>query len=438
MGGSHAHRDDAAPVEVQSRPRAVLLAVLGAFAVLTVAGLVVLWPNGADVDELSESVTFAAPGVTFPRADVIDVQPACERLEDDDGCGRITVRVSEGVGVDSELEVGVPPDVLEAGLSPGDTVKLIRIPAQDQQDPSFNYFGTVRSAPVGLMLGVFVVVVLVVARWRGLFALVGLAFAGSVLVTFMLPALLAGENAPLVGIVGSAAIMYVVLYTTHGFSLRTSAALAGTLVGILMTAGIGYAAVRSSRLTGVTDDGDRILSTLGGDLSFQGLLTCAIIVAGLGVLNDVTITQASAVWELRGAAPTLSRRRVFVSGMRIGRDHIASTIYTIVFAYAGTALTVLLLLSLYERPVLDLLATEEIGQEVVRTLATSIGLVLAVPLTTLIAVATLPPAASETATTDQHQNRYPSRADGLAGRPRGRRATAVPEEGPGSTEQGGG
>ena len=394
MGGSHAHRaaEDAVPVTVERRPRLVLLAVLGALFVLTISGVVALWPDTSKVDELSESVSFAAPGVTFPSADVVEVQEPCASLSEDQGCGRITVRVAEGESADEEVTVGVPPDVLEAGLTAGDTVKLIVVPAQDQQEPSYSYFGTVRTPPIALLLGIFVVVVVAVARWRGVFALIGLAFAGAVFVSFMLPALLSGENGPLVGIVGSSAIMYVVLYTTHGWSLRTSAALAGTLVGIGLTAAIGYLAVGDSRLTGVTDDGDRILSTLGGDLSFQGLLTCAIIIAGLGVLNDVTITQASAVWEIRGAAPTISRRRVFVSGMRIGRDHIASTIYTIVFAYAGTALTVLLLLSLYDRPFLDLLATEEIGQEVVRTLATSIGLVLAVPLTTLIAVVTLPAA----------------------------------------------
>jgi uncharacterized membrane protein len=425
---------------VEGRHRAVLLALLGIFGVLTVAGLVVLWPDNAKVDELSDSVSFAAPGVTFPQADVLDVQEPCARIELDDGCGKITVRVTEGIGIASEIDIGVPPDVLEAGLARGDTVKLIRVPANAEQglEPSFNYFGTVRTAPVGLLLAVFVVVVLAVARWRGLFALIGLAFAGAVFVWFILPALLSGANGPLVGIVGASAIMYVVLYTTHGFSLRTSAALAGTLAGILLTAGIAYASVGGARLTGAADDSDRILDTLGGDLSLQGLLTCAIIIAGLGVLNDVTITQASAVWEIRGAAPTVSRRRVFVSGMRIGRDHIASTIYTIVFAYAGTALTILLLLSLYERPALDLLTTEEIGQEVVRTLATSIGLVLAVPLTTLIAVATLPPETAPREEAPESHTQYDAHADGLAGRPRGRRATDVPEEGPGSTEQGGG
>ena len=392
MGGSHSHRLDGSTgsVAVHSRPRRILTGLLALCAVLTVVGVVMLWPDSQKVQTLSESVDFAAPGVTFPRAEVVDTEEPCARLEDNEGCGRITVRVSEGEGTDKEVTMGVPPDVLDAGLARGDVVKLIRTPAQQGQDAAFNYFGTVRTAPVGWLLAVFVVVVIAVARWRGVLALVGLGFAAAVIIKFMLPALVSGQNGPLVGVVGSSAIMFVVLYTTHGWSLRTSAALAGTLAGIVLTAAIALYAVGGATLTGVADDGDRILSTLAGDLSFQGLLTCAIIIAGLGVLNDVTITQASAVWEIRAAAPALSRRGVFVSGMRIGRDHIASTIYTIVFAYAGTALTILLLLSLYELPFFDLLATEEIGQEVVRTLATSIGLVLAVPLTTLIAVATLP------------------------------------------------
>jgi len=111
-----------------------------------------------------------------------------------------------------------------------------------------------------------------------------------------------------------------------------------------------------------------------------------VIVAGLGVLNDVTITQASAVWELRAASPTMSPAALFAAGMRIGRDHIASTIYTIVFAYAGTAMALLLLLSLYHRPLLELIGDEGIAEEVVRTLSSAIGLVLAVPVTTAIAV----------------------------------------------------
>lgn len=392
MGGTHAHRDGHAEVDVDPLPKRILLGLLAVAAVLTVVGLVALRPDGAKVDALADDISFSAPGVTFPKAEVLTVEEACPTASTPtDTCGQVTARVSEGEGSGTEVSLNVPPEVLSSDLAPGDTVKLIRTPPQAGKDVSFGYFGTVRTAPVGLMLGLFVVVVLLVARLRGLMALVGLAFSAGVIIWFMLPALLSGRSGVLVGVVGAAAIMFVVLYTTHGWSLRTSAALGGTLAGIGLTGLIGALAVGGTRLTGVADEGGRVLGTFADDLSFPGLLTCAIIVAGLGVLNDVTITQASSVWEIRAAAPDLSRREVFASGMRIGRDHIASTIYTIVFAYAGTALTILLVLSLYDRPFLDLLATEEIGQEVVRTLATSIGLVLAVPLTTAIAVATLPP-----------------------------------------------
>ena len=183
--------------------------------------------------------------------------------------------------------------------------------------------------------------------------------------------------------------MFVVLYLAHGLSVRTSTALAGTLFGVGITAGLGVLAVDGARLSGVADDEGATLAAFIQTMDPKDLLTCAVIVAGLGVLNDVTITQSSAVWELRAAAPRLGRRELFHSGMRIGRDHIASTIYTIVFAYAGAALPVLLLLFLYERPVLDMLQTESISEEIVRTLASAIGLVLAVPVTTLIAALTV-------------------------------------------------
>lgn len=207
----------------------------------------------------------------------------------------------------------------------------------------------------------------------------------------MLPALFTGASGLGVALVGSSAIMFVVLYLAHGVSLRTSTALAGTLVGVAITAVVGVVAIRGSRLTGIPDESGAILSSFAGNVNFQGLLTAAVIIAGLGVLNDVTITQTSAVWELRGAAPDMPRRTLFTSAMRIGRDHIASTIYTIVFAYAGTALTVLLLLFVYDRPVLDLLSTEDIAAEITRTFASGIGLVLAVPVTTAMAAAVVAP-----------------------------------------------
>jgi uncharacterized membrane protein len=394
-GHGHGHGDEV-ELEVPPLPRAVLLGVLAALAVATVAGVVLLWPDSGRVDDMKGSVGFAAEGATFPEATVDEVLPICPQSGPDEEpdtskpCGQIEATVAEGDDKGTKVTVDVPPEVSNAGLAEGDRLVLLRTPGADGQPATFGYFEIERSTALWQVGLLFVVVVLAVARLRGLMALIGLGVAGVVFGVYAIPAMLAGEAAVPVALTASAAIMYVVLYTTHGPSLRTSAALAGTLAGMGLTAGIGWWAVSEAHLTGVVDDGGRILSTFAGDLSLQDLLVAAVIIAGLGVLNDVTITQASAVWELRGAAPTMSRTRLFTSAMRIGRDHIASTIYTIVFAYAGTALTLLLAVSLYDRSWLELLGTEEIAEELVRAFASSIGLVLAVPATTVIAVLTVP------------------------------------------------
>jgi hypothetical protein len=209
----------------------------------------------------------------------------------------------------------------------------------------------------------------------------------------MFPALVEGQNPVLVGLIGSSAIMFVVLYAAHGFSARTTTALVGTLFGLVINAVLGYVATHWAHLTGVAAEDDYVLSAAAPDLQLTSVVLCGIIVAGLGVLNDVTITQASAVWELadghldeRGR-PAQGDRHLFTRAMRIGRDHIASTVYTIAFATAGASLSVLLLLAIYNRPLLQVLQTEQFAGEVIRTLVGSIGLVLAVPLTTAIGVA---------------------------------------------------
>lgn len=394
-GHGHGHGAEV-ELEVAPLPRAVLLLVLVAVAGAAVAGVVLLWPEAGKFDDLKGSVGFAVEGATFPTATVDEVLPACPRAGPDaqpdtsTPCDKVTVTVDEGVDQGTQVTVDVPPEVIGSGLEKGDHLVLIRTPAKDGQPVIHSYYEIERSTSLWLVGGLFVVVVLVVARLRGLMALVGLGVAGAVVGVFVIPALLTGRPALPVALVASAVIMYVVLYTTHGLSLRTSAALAGTLTGMALTAGIGWWSVSSAHLTGVVDDGGRILSTFAADISLQELLVAAVVISGLGILNDVTITQASVVWELRGASPTMNRRRLFASAMRIGRDHIASTIYTIVFAYAGTALTLLLAVSLYDRTWLDLLGTEEIAEELVRSFASSIGLVLAVPATTAIAVAVVP------------------------------------------------
>jgi len=396
VGGGHAHthlRPD--EVAVASLPSRILLVVLGLIAILTLVGMFQLWPDAAAVRAAGRDVEFSAPGVTYPHATITEVQPPCAAKKGETGttsgptCGQIAVTLDAGKDQGEKVLIPLLGPPAGAGLQVGDGVQLQRILPQAGEPANYSFFGVDRDHSLLLMTILFVVVVVAVARLRGLLALLGLGFSGLVIVKFMLPALLSGEPGLAVALVGASAIMFVVLYVAHGPSIRTSTALAGTLVGIGITAALSHVAVGSNRLSGIGDETSLRLQSLVGSLEFRGLLTCAIIIAGLGVLNDVTITQSSAVWELRAAGPDLSRREIFVSAMRIGRDHIASTIYTIVFAYTGAALSVLLLLYLYDRPLLDLLGTEDIATEVVRTLTSGIGLVLAVPVTTAIAALTV-------------------------------------------------
>jgi uncharacterized membrane protein len=388
VGRGHSHSHRAVDVRTSGPVTRLLLIVLALTAVATVIGLGVLWPSGE-----RPQTPYSAEGVTYPDGEVVRVGEACpvvteESTDFPEECDDVEVRLDEDAGT---AEVRVPPGVVDT-VQAGDRVTLVAIPREDADVPNYGWVGVDRKPPLGWLALSFLLVVALIARVRGLLAIVGLVFAGLVMGYFMLPALLAGESGLAVALVGSTAIMFVVLYLAHGPSVRTSTALAGTLIGLLITAGIGLVAIHTARLSGLGDESSLLLRNQADQLDFRGLLTCAVIVAGLGVLNDVTITQSSSVWELREAAPQLSRRQIFASGMRIGRDHIASTIYTIVFAYAGTAVATMLLISLYDRPLMDVLSDEAIAEEVARTLASAIGLVLAVPATTAIAAATVAPA----------------------------------------------
>ena len=275
--------------------------------------------------------------------------------------------------------------IVSSGTSIGQQVVLVRIPPADGQPAQYQFSDFERRSPLAVIALLFAVAVIAVARWRGFAALLGLAFAGFILIKFMFPALVVGTNPIAVGLIGSSAIMFVTLYAAHGFSARTTTALLGTLFGLVMIAILGWLATRWGHLTGVSSEDDFVLAAAAPDLHLTSVVVCGIIVAGLGVLNDVTITQASAVWELADTDP--DQRRLFSRAMRIGRDHIASTVYTIAFATAGAVLPVLLLIAIYDRPLLQVAQSEQFAAELIRTLVGSIGLVLAVPLTTAIGVA---------------------------------------------------
>ncbi|MCA1845903.1 MAG: YibE/F family protein, partial [Actinobacteria bacterium] len=218
-------------------------------------------------------------------------------------------------------------------------------------------------------------------------ALAGLVVTFAVLVKFVLPAVLLGKSPLLVAIVGSAAVMFVIMYLAHGLNALTTTALLGTLASLGIIAVLSAVFVGLSRLVNLGSEEALYLQATASQVDLRGLLLGGIIIGSLGVLNDVTVTQASAVWALRGTNPAATTRELYHSAMRIGRDHIASTVDTLVLAYAGASLPLLLLFTVASRPVGDVLTGELVAEEIVRTLVGSIGLVASVPITTWLAAA---------------------------------------------------
>lgn len=392
MGGHH-HEQILTDPSRRRRANLILWILLAPIGMAALLGTILLWPAGSGAQPLNDPYE-TGPGVRMATGTVTETRteacPSSMGLEDVGGkelsCEISYITPGEGGAV---FALEVPPETVKSRpIKPGDRIKYLDLSGvSSDSSPPYVFVDFVRTLPLSILAIGYVIVVCLVARWRGLRALLGLIGGLAFIVAFMLPALMEGSSPLLVGLVGSTVIMFAALYFAHGFSARTSTALLGTLFGLGVTAGIAIWASDAAALTGATSDTSITLSTVAPNLSLSGLLLCGLLIAGLGVLNDVTITQSSAIWELAEIAPHSTARQLFTSGMRIGRDHIASTVYTIAFAYAGAALPILILSSLYDQPLVDSLSTGEMAEEIIRILVGSIGLVLAIPVTTGIAVA---------------------------------------------------
>jgi uncharacterized membrane protein len=361
-----------------------MLLLLVPVGLATVIGLFVLWPDEEPTRAEQAAAVALPPGTTYPDGRIVSVESfdcGIDPSAAPQTCATAVVEVLGGEGAGDFKQVELPPEVVAAGVSEGDTLVLTR-DAGAEGGPTYAFYDYERDTPIIVLAIAFAVVVGLVARLRGLASLVGLAFAFFVLLQFVLPGLLSENSPTLVSLVGSAAIMFVVLYLAHGFSARTTTALVGTLFGLTLVAVMGSVAVSAARLTGLTSEETIQLQGYDPTLSFSNLVLAGIVVAGLGVLNDVTITQASAIWQLREVSPDITWRELYTRGMFVGRDHIASTVYTIVFAYAGAALPLLLLFEVYPTPIWTLVTSSALAEEVIRTMVGAIALVLAVPVTT--------------------------------------------------------
>lgn len=377
-----------------------MVGLLVAVGVATLIGAALLWPSGEKADIPLPFRNAAGGAVTTEAGHVLSssaavcgspsvgaVLTAAPIPAEGDGaaCVQALVAIDSGPnqGANTLLEFSGGPG--QPSLAVGDDIRVSR-QVDDLGSTTYAFYDYERTWPLTLLAAVFAIVVVAVARWRGLRALVGIVIAFGVLVVFLLPALRDGAPAVPVSLVASAAILYAVIYLAHGVSLRTSAALLGTLASLLLAAVLSWAAIELAHLTGLSEDQNNTVAAYLGNVSITGLLLAGFIIGSLGVLNDVTVTQASTAFELAALGDGASRRAIFVGAMRVGRDHIASTVYTLVLAYAGSALPLLLLFSVANRSLGDVLTSESVAIEIARSAVGGIALALSVPLTTGIAV----------------------------------------------------
>lgn len=245
----------------------------------------------------------------------------------------------------------------------------------------------IRATPLLWLFATFSISILVISRWKGLRAMLSMAFSLFVIISYIIPHILAGEDPLRVSIIGSAVLLTVTLYLTYGWNLKSHAAVLGMILVLLLTGALAALFIVITRLNGTGDENTMFLmQMLDTPINLRGLFLGGLIIGALGVLDDLVTTQASAVFELHHANPTLGFSGLYQSAMRIGQDHVAATVNTLVLAYAGAALPMLLMFSLGRGDYGYLVNFSFIAEEIVRTLVGSLGLIAAVPLTTAIAI----------------------------------------------------
>ncbi len=359
----------------------LLFVAVAPLLVATVVGLVLLWPSGEGLrsDSLGPAAELVDAVVVSDQR--VPCQGGPSRLAS--ACHFTTVRIAEGIdaGIERTLEMFEGPG--QPRLEAGDPIVLGR--TSDVGGVEYYFADFQRRSPLVWLGVLFAVVVVAVGRIRGLAALAGLVVTFLLLIEFVLPAVLEGRSPLAVAIVGSAAMMFVLLYLAHGVNSQTTTALLGTLTSLVITGLLAAFFVEVGRLVSIGTEETAFLQVSAAQVNLEGLLLGSIIIGSLGVLNDVTVTQASAVWTLRAADPTAGARSLYRSAMRIGRDHIASTVDTLVLAYAGAALPLFVIFTVADRRLGDVVTGEVVAAELVQTLVGSLGLVAAVPVTTGLA-----------------------------------------------------
>lgn len=341
----------------------------------------------AEVMDDSDEVQFSEQ---FYRAEVLEVTDKEEserfgiveqrqlirvQLLNGDGQGRI-IRFDHYINLSNENDTIV--------VKEGDTVVLVKTMLDGEA--SYAVYEPYRLTSLLLLAIIFIVLVVFIAGKRGFSSLIGLGITLFILIQWMLPSIVAGQSPLLVGFIGSVAIATITLYLAHGFKKRTTLALISTLVTLFLALVMAVISVNWANLFGLGSEDAAYLSLSGfGQIDLKGLLLAAIVIGTLGVLDDITTTQTTAVHEIHKTNPKLPFKELYKRSFSVGREHIFSMVNTLVLAYVGASFPIFLLITRSPQPLWVILNNEFLAEEIVRTLVGSMTLVLAVPISTFLA-----------------------------------------------------
>jgi uncharacterized membrane protein len=361
----------------QTREGRALAIAVAALLVSTIVGLVALWPSAAPHRGSSEAFGGKSVAATVTAARDVRCPGPTAQL-----CRQITVEVAHGPT--SAITLG--PASVAPSVGAGAHIRVARVngPAGSGAEP-YSYVDYDRhGALLWLAIG-FGVLAVLLGRWRGLLALVGVLLSLLLVTKFIVPAILDGSSPLLVSLVGSLAVMFVTLGLTNGVGAQSLAAALGIGVSLLLATVLGDFYAHVAHLNGYSSDLATVLRQFTTKVSLEGVVVAGMVVGALGVLADMGVSQASAVMALRRANPALGPRRLYREAFSVGRDHLAATIHTLVLAYVGAALPLLLVLQSAQAGFFDAVNTQDVAEPLVATLVGSIGLIAAVPLTTGLA-----------------------------------------------------
>lgn len=357
-------------------------ALIVAIALGTIAAMALMWPSHVR-DQFAEVVQ------PSDRATVVGIDDRPCGATVSDRCIRVKIHLDSGDAKGTSGIIQWNANGVDPPVHVGDKIRVADappVPGYDTENVSFyTLVDYQRGSALFLLFAVFALLVIALSRLRGALSLVGLGVSLAVILVYIVPAILDGKPPVAVAVSGSLAVMFTTILLAHGRGPKSVAALLGTSASLLLTALLAVFFTHLSRLTGLAGDEAFALRLADPTVSLQGLLIGGMVIGALGVLDDVTVTQSSVALGLRAANPELGYRELFSRSMHVGRDHVSATVNTLVLAYAGSSLPVLLIFASGALSLGQAVNLELVSEQVVATLVGSIGLIAAVPITTAIA-----------------------------------------------------